>query len=185
MAFVQRVHVPHVVPGTAHIAHDLLRLGDRHPWIVLPLDDEERRGDLLGLLGGTDALQELAHLGVAFIAIKDESESDSGNIYLGDPRYGTLQKMQAYMYAENDFIDMNLDERGSKEVEIFGNMTAGNHVAIERHYEKSNGEVEHSKLTVNFDDRLSTGSIELPGLPQTEGRTLGVRVAYWREVDEN
>src|SRR5262245_51486060 len=39
--------------------------------------------------------------GVAFIAMKDDNVSDSGNIYFGDPVFGTLEQMHAFMYAEN------------------------------------------------------------------------------------
>ncbi len=121
--------------------------------------------------------------GLAFIAIKDENEPDSGNVYMGDPRYGTLERMQAYLYAENNFYDYNLDENGSASVELYGNMTAGNHVSIERDFVKSDGSIVHSKLTVDFDDRLKEGEIVLPGLPRTPDRgTGGWRVVLWEEV---
>jgi len=115
--------------------------------------------------------------GVAFIAMKDENETDSGNIYFGDPVFGTLEQMDAYMYAENNFYDNNLNAAGSATVAVNGNMTAGNQVLINRDY---NG--QHSKLTVNFDDRISTGAISLPGLPGNELAPGGYAVASWREV---
>ena len=115
--------------------------------------------------------------GVAFIAIKDENETDSGNIYFGDPVFGTLEQMDAYMYAENNFYDNNLDAAGSKKVSVNGNMTAGNQVLINRDYDG-----QHSKLTVNFDDRISTGAITLPGLPGNQAAVGGYAVASWREV---
>ncbi len=121
--------------------------------------------------------------GVAFIAIKDDAVADSGNVYLGDPRYGTVERLEAFLYAENDFIDYNLDEDGSKEVTLFGNMTAGNHVSIERDFEKSDGSTVHSRLTVNFDDRISTGQLELPGIPlATDNGVEGFAVVFWSEV---
>ncbi len=121
--------------------------------------------------------------GVAFIAIKDDLEPDSGNIYLGDPRYGTLDKMEAFLYAENDFIDNNLSADGSQEVELIGNMTAGNHVAINRDFvDPDDGSVTHSKLTVTFDDRLSTGALSLPGLPDPGKGIEGFHVVLWREL---
>ena len=122
--------------------------------------------------------------GVAFIAIDDPAEPDSGNVYFGDPRYGTLSYMHSWIYAENNFYDNNLDASGSKTVTLEGNMTAGNHVSIMRDFDDGSGNVEHSKLTVNFDDRISNGSIVLPGLPRTEGGIEGFEVAMWRVISE-
>jgi hypothetical protein len=100
--------------------------------------------------------------GVAFIAMKDSRVADSGNIYFGDPVFGTLEQMHAFMYAENNFIDKNLSATGSAKVTVFGNMTAGNKVDIQR---DSNG--QHSKLTVNYDGRISGGDLDMPGLPRS------------------
>ncbi|MEM7305191.1 MAG: hypothetical protein AAF682_00905 [Planctomycetota bacterium] len=122
--------------------------------------------------------------GVAFIAVKDDKVDDSGNIYLGDPRYGTLDMMETFLYAENDFIDNNLSASGSKKIEIIGNMTAGNHVAIERDYVHADGSVDHSKLTVEFDNRISTGDLVLPGLPTASAGVEGYEVVFWRVAGE-
>lgn len=129
--------------------------------------------------------------GLVFIAMKDTDRNngdgtfgiaDSGNIYFGDPRHGTLESMKAFMYAENNFIDQNLSAKGSLEFEIFGNMTAGNQVAINRDFEQPGtyewvlingvltevyvpGPTIHSKMTVTLDDRILTGQLDLPGLP--------------------
>lgn len=127
-------------------------------------------------------IEDEATDGVAFIAIEDAAQPDSGNIYLGDPRYGTLGRMEAFMYAENNFYDNNLDEDGSSTVTIAGNMTAGNQVDIRRDFVRSDGTVVHSKLEVDFDDRLSTGAIELPGLPKPKGGIEGFDVVFWQET---
>jgi hypothetical protein len=68
-------------------------------------------------------------------------------------------------------------------VVVAGNMTAGNHVDINRDYVDEDGDVQHSRLTVEFDDRISTGALVLPGLPETEGGTAGFRIVSWRELD--
>ena len=116
--------------------------------------------------------------GIAFIAIRDEDVEDSGNIYFGDPVYGTLVAMSAFMYAENNFYDYNLGAEGSAQVAVRGNMTAGNHVSIKRDYED-----EHSRLTVNFDDRIRNGALDLPGLPGWQNGPPGVyTLLCWREV---
>jgi hypothetical protein len=116
--------------------------------------------------------------GIAFIAMKDENEKDSGNIYFGDPTFGTLEHMESFMYAENDFYDNNLSASGSAEVKVYGNMTAGNQVLINRDYGK-----EHSKLEVEFDSRIMDGSLSLPGLPGfEEGGGTPWTIAAWHEV---
>lgn len=99
--------------------------------------------------------------GVAFIAMKDGAVADSGNIYFGDPVFGTLEQMHAFMYAENNFIDKNLSATGSAQVAVYGNMTAGNKVDIQRDFGG-----QHSKLTVNYDGRISAGDLLMPGLPR-------------------
>ena len=60
------------------------------------------------------------------------------------------------------FIDKNLSASGSARVTVYGNMTAGNKVDIQR---DSNG--QHSKLTVNYDGRISGGDLDMPGLPRS------------------
>jgi hypothetical protein len=116
-------------------------------------------------------IQDLNKDAVGFVALKDPNVADSGNIYLGDPTYGTLKELDAYLYAENDFLDVNLDAKGSKDVRILGAMTAGNQVAIDR----GDGG-QHSKLTVDWDKRLQNGQASLPFLstdmPQTSGQVV-------------
>jgi hypothetical protein len=115
--------------------------------------------------------------GLALIAIKDSAVTNSGNIYFGDPTFGTLEYMSAFMYAENNFYDNNLSASGSAKVTVNGNMTAGNQVKINRDFG-----TQHSKLTVNFDSRIWDGDLTLPGLPSQSGADPTWIVASWREV---
>ncbi len=115
--------------------------------------------------------------GIAFVAIKDEKEPDSGNIHFGDPTFGTLEHMEAFMYAENNFYDTNLSASGSSKVSVFGNMTAGNHVAIRHDFGSY-----HAKLQVEFDDRISVGDLTLPGLPGVTPGGTAWSVLVWREI---
>jgi len=115
--------------------------------------------------------------GIAFIAMKDPKEPDSGNIYFGDPAFGTLAHMDGFMYAENNFYDNNLDKAGSAEVTVVGNMTAGNQVLINRDY----GD-QHSKLTVEWDQRILSSTISLPGLPNVWDDAGDWTVGSWREI---
>jgi hypothetical protein len=125
--------------------------------------------------------------GVAFVAIKDSGVADSGNIYFGDPKFGTLERMYAYLYAENNFVDVNLSATGSARVELYGNMTAGNQVKINRDYVTTSGGktvVQHSKLMVDFDERISQGGLKMPGLPQASASDgADVEIVSWREVE--
>ncbi len=100
--------------------------------------------------------------GLALIAMADPSVNDSGNIYFGDPVFGTLEHMSAYMYAENNFFDTNLSASGSARVSVDGMMSAGNQVAINRDFRG-----RHSRLTVNYDSRVRDGRLRLPGLPSS------------------
>ena len=119
------------------------------------------------------------HDGIAFIAMEDPQYGDStGNIYFGDPEFGTLESMDAFMYAQNNFYDNNLSATGSARVHVNGNMTAGNQVAINRDF----GD-QHSRLTVDFDDRISSGALDMPGIPgSVGGDAVGYTVVSWREV---
>jgi len=115
--------------------------------------------------------------GLALIAMKDQNETDSGNIYFGDPVFGTLEYMDAFMYAENNFHDNNLSASGSARVTVHGNMTAGNQVLINRDFGG-----QHSKLTVNFDSRVWDQAITLPGIPLSNAANPSYEVVSWREV---
>jgi len=95
--------------------------------------------------------------GAAFIAMKDPAVADSGNVYFGDPTYGTLKRMQAFMYAENTFYDNSLDATGSSTVTVDGIMSAGDHVSINRDYGAT-----HTKLTLNYDARVANNTLHLP-----------------------
>ena len=105
--------------------------------------------------------------GLVLIAMKDGAVKDSGNIYFGDPAFGTLESMSAYMYAENNFYDSNLNASGSAIVKLNGMMSAGNQVAINRDYKG-----QHSRMMVTFDPRIAKGTLALPGLPRSSQQGL-------------
>lgn len=110
---------------------------------------------------------------VAFIALKDDAVADSGNIYFGDPAFGTFEEMSGFMYAEDTFHDNNFDPDGTQ---VFGTMSAGNKVSIDRTVGSN-----HSPLTVEFDDRLKTGAIDLPGIPGQTGQ-VELTLSSWTEI---
>lgn len=109
--------------------------------------------------------------GIALIAVKDGSVGDSGNIYFGDTSFGTLEEMDAFMYAEGNFFDSNLGTTGSSTVAVRGMMSAGNQVAIDH----GTGALR-TKLDIQFDPRVRDRDLSLPGLPET--RLGGVRRSF-------
>lgn len=145
---------------------------------------------------------------VAFIAIRREDDPKgeiSGNIYIGDADFGTIAHLESLLYAENNFYDNNLDEEESEFFEIYGNMTAGNQVRINRDYtipghwelRRVNGEwvevwVEteerHSAMAVIFDERYVDGpngrERMAPGLPLGPRRdfSLSIRLAATQHI---
>ncbi len=105
--------------------------------------------------GGTEDPQDM----MALIALVDEDVENSGNIYLGDAVYGTGGDVHAMLYAENDFKDNNLDTSGQPNLSVFGNMTAGDQVIINR--SGSN----RTRLDITLDERIRNGYSLPPGLP--------------------
>ncbi|MEN8150097.1 MAG: hypothetical protein ABFS86_09750 [Planctomycetota bacterium] len=98
--------------------------------------------------------------GIAFIVVKDEEVEDSGNIVFGDKAYGILDMVEAFMFAENDFMDRNLPASATDEIVVSGLMAAGNQIAIDR---AGNG--AWTKLILDDDSRLRKGLLDLPGIP--------------------
>jgi len=96
---------------------------------------------------------------LCLIALKEPNTTDSGNVYVGDAQYGTGGAIHAMLYAENNFVDNNINTSGQPFISVFGNMSAGNHVDIMR--SGSN----RTRLDVTLDERIRGGSIIVPGLP--------------------
>ena len=101
----------------------------------------------------------------------------SGNIFFGDPGGGTTERFESFMYAENNFYDNNLSASGTLETNIYGNMTAGNHILINR------TQNAFRPLRVQHDTRIRSGQVTLPGLPESPGaNNESWKVVSWRQV---
>ncbi|MEI8140331.1 MAG: hypothetical protein WCI03_10745 [bacterium] len=99
------------------------------------------------------------------IALKRSSSStNTGNIFIGDAQFGTGGSIHALLYAENNFIDNNLNSSGQPYISIFGNMTAGNLVSLNRPASGS-----RTRLDVTLDERIRNGTVIVPGLPYPVG----------------
>ncbi len=105
----------------------------------------------------------------------------SGNIFFGDPNGGPLGTVNAFLYAENDFVDYVLDGTSGDPLDfaINGIMSAGNYLKIKRDF---NG--KHAQMKVTYDSRLKDGAITLPGLPKGNQNTGGASwsILSWREL---
>lgn len=103
----------------------------------------------------------------------------SGNIFFGDPGGGTTERFESFLYAQNNFYDNNLGGSGTLQTNIYGNMTAGNQIQINR----NTGAGVWKPLLVTFDNRLKTGAVNLPGLPQNPTSSgTSWSFASWRQV---
>lgn len=58
----------------------------------------------------------------------------SGNLVFGDTISGPVGSVEAFLYADRNFNDITADTSNEQEPYNFGNMTAGNHVYLNRNY---------------------------------------------------
>lgn len=101
----------------------------------------------------------------------------SGNIYIGDRQFGTGGTIHSMLYAENNFVDNNVSSANQPFISIYGNMAAGNRIAINR--------TEDTRLDVTLDRRVSNNEIYLPGLPppmEGDARTIAAKGKVWKKV---
>ena len=117
---------------------------------------------------------------LCLIALKNPACTNSGNIYIGDSGCGTGGSIHAMLYAENDFVDNNINTYDQQFISIFGNMTAGNQVRINR--DTASGHYR-TRLDVTLDERIRDGTIIVPGLPHPVGSQRSIVVdAAWHMV---
>jgi hypothetical protein len=73
----------------------------------------------------------------------------SGNIIFGDTISGPVGVVEAFMFAENNFCDITADSsRTDQNPFVFGNMSAGNHVLLNRNTD--NGWLDVQTYNSNF-----------------------------------
>jgi hypothetical protein len=110
---------------------------------------------------------------LCLIALKNPNCADSGNIYIGDAQFGTGGSIHAMLYAENDFVDNNINSSGQPFISIYGNMSAGNHIRLNR---PSGGSSNRTRLDITLDERIREGTIIVPGLPHPVGNDRSIQV---------
>jgi hypothetical protein len=118
---------------------------------------------------------------LCLIAIKNPNcTNNSGNIFIGDEQFGTGGSIHAMLYAENDFVDNNLNTVDQQFISVFGNMSAGNQVALNR---QTGGGYYRTRLDVTLDNRIRDGEIIVPGLPHPVGGQRAIQVdTAWHMV---
>jgi hypothetical protein len=117
---------------------------------------------------------------LCLIALKRPNCDNSGNVYIGDPAMGTGGSIHAMLYAENDFIDNNLNTVDQQFISVYGNMSAGNHVALNR---QTGGGHYRTRLDVTLDYRIRDGEIIVPGLPHPVGGQRAIQLdTAWHMV---
>ena len=115
--------------------------------------------------------------GLCLIALENPVCVNSGNIYIGDRQFGTGGSIHALLYAQNNFVDNNLDTGAQNYISVFGNMTAGNHVALLRTGQS------RTRLDITLDTRVRDGAITIPGLPNPLGAQRSIQLdTAWHRV---
>ena len=117
---------------------------------------------------------------LCLVALKRPNCDDSGNVYIGDAAQGTGGSIHAMLYAENDFVDNNINTYDQQFISIFGNMTAGNEVRLNR---QVGGGHYRTRLDVTLDERIRDGQIIVPGLPHPVGTQRSIQLdTAWHMV---
>jgi hypothetical protein len=117
---------------------------------------------------------------LCLIALKNPACANSGNIYIGDTQFGTGGSIHAMLYAENNFVDNNINSVDQQFISVFGNMTAGNRISLNR--QVGSGQYR-TRLDVTLDERIRDGTIIVPGLPHPVGSQRSIQLdTAWHMV---
>lgn len=130
----------------------IVATGNIHISDNLSYADESEGGDLLVLvaLGKLDANGKCTNY---------------GNIYFGDPEYGTMYSVDAFMFANNNFLYNTSSTDGGQEqpesgFEVFGNYMAVNQVQILRDWYENDTTWLAAVYDPDGSDSNENGSIE-------------------------
>lgn len=152
-----------VVKGNIYVADSVNMSSDNDALVLIALNDTESFTDQNHNHRYDEGEPILNDQGT--IGTYEGPIEGSGNIYLGNPNnYSGSPKdynptsINAFMYAENNVEDYNVNNFGwSLSYTINGSLGAGNKIDLHRDVRTFNWgtyENSHGKLTINFDDRL-------------------------------
>jgi hypothetical protein len=108
----------------------------------------------------------------------------SGNVYFGDPRFGTGGVTDGFIYAENNVYLVNEGTEGgyTGSEHIFGVkgfLSAGRQMLLGGRQPGN----RYDNFRVEYDDRIEMGDLDFKGLPgPVGGEYEGLRVVTWREL---
>lgn len=160
-----------VIKGNVYLTDNLLydKLKSNDALAIIAIKDENFVNDSPeDYLSGGSKYNAANFTGLTAAQILNKAETmagdynkvkGSGNIFFGDPGGGTTERFESFLFAENNFYDNNLGASGTNLTNIYGNMTAGNHVQVKR------SPTAFKPFDITFDPRLRTGATSLPGLP--------------------
>jgi hypothetical protein len=121
----------------------------------------------------------------AMVALKNENApGNSGNVAFSDSGSGTFERMDGFLYAENDFVsNYGMVDANNRGITINGMMAAGNQVHINQEFLnggwRARPDSARNRYFVNFDTRIRTlvqDNNWLPGLPGGTNRSMPVIV---------
>lgn len=130
----------------------------------------------------------------ALVALKNEdAPTNSGNIAFSDSGSGTFERMDGFLYAENDFVsNYGMVDANGTGITINGMMAAGNHVRINQEFLngdwRARPDSQRNRYFVNFDTRIRSlvqDNNWLPGLPGGVNRTMPVIEEETIEITED
>jgi len=127
---------------------------------------------------------------LALIALGEYDEADElipntgGDIYFGDPEFGTLATMDAFMFAANDFyynFSANSGDPGEPEsgFEVFGNFVALNEIKVYRDWYGTSSDPNPAL----YDPETSTWSDAITGTELTGEQVNGYTETWYYSWD--
>jgi hypothetical protein len=166
-----------VVKGNIYIADTVVRADEDSALVLVAMADGESYTDTNG--------NEAYDVGEPILdddgdGIYNGNKEGSGNIFFGDPNIGPVGQFDGFLYAENNFEDYaSMVANWNQSIKIRGSMSAGNRVNLSERVDKTGA---HEPVVVEWDKRISDGTLKLPGIPggASSGGGGSPTIVSWR-----
>jgi hypothetical protein len=120
--------------------------------------------------------------GIAFVALADPAEPQSGSVFLGGPLLGTTNNLDGFFFAEKDVVVENaLGALTVNPLHVRGTLTAGERYLNEEVI-NGLGALVHAPVRVDRDERVLDGTLNMPSLPLIQSATGGDMVVVTRQL---